>query len=356
MTLLDRYIAAEIARTFLLVLLALVFLFSILDLIQQLDDLGRGNYRFSDALVYELRMFAPRTLELLPFAALMGTTIALAMLAHRSEVIALQAAGMSVLRITRAVLQSGFLIAVIALVLDELLVSPLYQDAEQQRSLLLARAEVTQADEGFWIHHGNRFIHIDRVLHGRIPSDIDILELGEGRGVSLYIHAKQADVADPGNWFLKDVTLKRLSVNPTVTEHHDTLYWESYLTAQQVGLLELPPRTMSPSQLYAYVRYLLETGQPAGRYELTLWQKLSRPIAVLVMVLLAVPAAFGPLRSVSVGRRIILALGAGILFSIGSQVIANAGLIFQLPPAPTSLATPVVTAVIALLLLRRISI
>lgn len=351
----DRYIASEIAKAFFLVMLALILLFGFLDLIQQLDDIGSGNYRFLDAALYELRMLAPRTLELLPYGALMGTTLALALLAQRSEVIAAQAAGISVARLAGAVLQVGLLVAVAALVLDELLVSPLHQEAVQRRSLALAKAEVTPADEGFWIFHNNRFIHINRVLHGRIPTDIDILELDETRRVRLYIHAKEADVADPGRWFLRDVLIKRLADGPPTTEQLPNLYWESYLSADQVGLLELPSRTLSPSQLHAYVRYLQETGQAATRYELTLWQKLSLPIAVAVMVLLALPAAFGTPRAVSVGRRIILALVAGILFRITSQVVANSGLIFALPPALTTLATPVVTALIALITLRRIS-
>lgn len=355
MNLLDRYIAIEIAKAFVLVMLALVLLFSFLDLIQQLDDIGSGNYRFIDAALFELRMLAPRAMELLPYGALIGTTMALALLAHRNEVVAAQAVGVSVTRFAGAVLQSGLLVAVAALLLDEFLVSPAHQEAVQRRALALAKAEVTQADEGFWIYHDNRFIHINRVLHGRIPADIDILELDETRRVSLYIHARQADVGDPGRWFLKDVLVKRLADTPPTTEHHVSLYWESYLTAGQVGLLELPPRTLSPSQLYAYVSYLQETGQPASRYDLTLWQKLSLPFAVSVMVLLALPAAFGTPRSISVGRRIILALGAGILFRVASQVVANSGLIFQLPPALTTLVTPVVTLLIALIILRRIS-
>ena len=77
MSLLDRYIAGEIAKAFVLVMLALVFVFSFLDLIKQLDDIGSGSYRFSDAVLFELRMLAPRAVNLLPFGALMGTTMAL---------------------------------------------------------------------------------------------------------------------------------------------------------------------------------------------------------------------------------------------------------------------------------------
>jgi lipopolysaccharide export system permease protein len=355
MTLLDRYIATEIAKAFFLVMLTLVLLFSFLDLIQQLDNIGSGSYRFADAVLYELRMLAPRTLELLPFGALMGTTLALAMLANQGEVIAAQAAGVSVARFAWSVLQSGILVAVAAALIDELLVSQLHQEAVQQRSMSLANAEVTPADEGFWIYHGDRFIHINRVLHGRIPADIDILQLNDERRVSLYIHAKQADIGDPSNWLLRDVVVKNLAEMPTVTEHHPSMYWESYLTSEQVGLLEVPPRTMSPTQLYAYVHYLQGSGQPSARYELTLWQKLALPAAVGVMVLLAIPAAFGTPRSMSVGKRVLIALGGGLLFHILTQVVANSGLILQLPAALTTLATPVVTAIVALVVLRRAS-
>ncbi len=353
MNLFDRYIAGEIGRAIFLVLLALVCLFSFLDLIQQLDDIGSGSYDFADAFLFELRMLAPRALDLLPFGALMGATIALALLAHHGEVIAAQAAGVSVSRFSWAVLKGGLVLAVFAAVVDELAVSRLHQEAVLQRALALSDTEVTQADDGFWIYYGSRFVHINRVLHGRIPADIDILEVDEERRLSLFIHARQADVGDPSRWLLRDVVVKRLDQATVTTEHHPSMYWESYMTSEQIGLLELPPRTMAPSQLHAYVGYLKETRQQAGRYELNLWQKLTLPVAVVVMVLLAVPAAFGTPRSMSVGRRVLLALGAGLLFQIASQLAGNTGLIFQLPPALTTLALPVVTAIAALLVLRR---
>ena len=75
---------------------------------------------------------------------------------------------------------------------------------------------------------------------------------------------------------------------------------------------------------------------------------------VVVMVLLAIPAAFGTPRSTSVERRVIVALAAGLVFQIATQVIANAGLVLQLPPALTTLVTPVATAMLALVLLRKV--
>lgn len=350
---LDRYIAIEIARAFLLVMLALVFLFSFLDLIKQLDDVGSGNYRFADALLFELRMLAPRALDLLPVGALMGTTIALSLLAHNGEVNAALAAGVSMLRFTWSVMKSGILLALLAIVLDDLVVSGLHQQAVRHQVMALSEAEMTQVNEGLWIYHNNRFIHISRVVHGRVPMGIDILELDGERRVSRFIRAAEADLDDPNRWLLKQVSVKELGGATVSNEQIEQMQWDSLMTPEQMGLLELSPETMSPRQLLAYVRYLQSTGQQTGRYELSLWQKLTLPLSVTVMVLLAIPAAFGTPRSTSVERRVIAAVAAGLVFQIVNQVAINSGLVLQLAPALTTTATPVVVAFIALVLLVR---
>lgn len=350
---LDRYIAVEIARVFLLVMLALVFLFSFLDLIKQLDEVGSGNYHFPDALLFELRMLAPRALDLLPIGALMATTIALALLAHHGEINAAQAAGVSMFRFSWGVLKSAILVVLVAVVLDDIVISGLHQQAVRQQALALSEAEMARVDQGFWIYHGNRFIHINRVDHGRIPMDVDILELDGEQRVSRFIQAGQANLGDPNRWLLKDVSVKDLGGATVTHEQIPQMHWESLMTPEQIGLLELLPETMSTRQLYAYVRYLRGAGQKTDRSELSLWQKLTLPLSVVVMVLLAIPAAFGTPRSTSVEKRVIAAVAAGLVFQIANQVMVNSGLVLQLPPALTTLATPVVAAIIALVLLSR---
>ena len=351
---LDRYIGMEFGKALMFVMLALVPLFSFLDLIQQLDDVGTGDYGLVDALLYEVRMLAPRTLELLPFGALMGATIALVLMAQHAEVIAAQAAGISVARFAWAVLKSGIILMFAAAVLDQFLVSGLHQNAVRQQLLAQSVDEVQQIDEGYWMHHDNRFIRIGKVLLSQIPADIDILEMDADRQIKLYIHATQADIKDPENWLLQDLVVKQIDGASITTEQRQSMRWESYMTADQVALIELPPETMSVSQLYAYIRYLAVGVQQAGRYELALWQKLTLPLATGVMVLLAIPFAFGTPRSTSMGKRVVLALGCGILFQIANQVAANTGLVMGLNPALTTLAIPLATGILAFIILSRI--
>ena len=61
------------------------------------------------------------------------------------------------------------------------------------------------------------------------------------------------------------------------------------------------PEKMSAWRLYSYSQHLRENRQKALRYEIALWTKLIYPLAVLVMMVLALP--FAHFQSAAGGRR-----------------------------------------------------
>jgi lipopolysaccharide export system permease protein len=73
---LARYIARAMAQGYLLVALVFVALFSFIELIQQLDDVGAA-YRMADAFLYVLMMLPRRLLDATPVIALLGTLVPL---------------------------------------------------------------------------------------------------------------------------------------------------------------------------------------------------------------------------------------------------------------------------------------
>src|SRR5690348_18099159 len=103
MTLLERYIADSAARSLVLVSAGLTTLFSLLELVNQLHDVGTGSYRLIDAIVYVLLTAPARVLQLMPVSMLLASLFALGMLANRNELTVMRAAGMSLRRIVGAV-------------------------------------------------------------------------------------------------------------------------------------------------------------------------------------------------------------------------------------------------------------
>ena len=354
MRILDRYIATKVGKGYLVVMCVLLSAFTLLAFIEDLGDVGRGQYRLVDACVYMVLTLPRRIVDLAPVTALLGSLIALGQLASGSELVAMQAVGVSALRIGWSVIKTGALLLLAVVVLEEFVAPPLEQKGLTRRSLAISTTGDLRTEHGFWSRDGLRFINVHRVLHGRIPAGIDIYQFDETGRLRVFTHARQASMENPKWWLLTDVERKVIEGQDVTVHHIPTLVWESFLSPEQIGILVLPPETLSPSDLYHYVRYLHERDQSTVQYELALWKKVSMPVATGAMVLIAIPFVFGPLRAATAGKRMLVGSIVGVAFHLASQILEHLGVLYNLHPALTTLAAPAVILGIALWLFRRV--
>ena len=74
----------------------------------------------------------------------------------------------------------------------------------------------------------------------------------------------------------------------------------------------------------------------------------------MVMIFLAVPFVFGPLRSVGVGQRIFVGMLFGIAYYLIDQTTGHVGVVYGLTPLMSVLVAPVAFLTVAIVLVRRI--
>ncbi|WP_176256939.1 LPS export ABC transporter permease LptG [Derxia lacustris] len=342
---LRRYIARQIWSSVALVLFALISLFFFLDLLQEMDDVGRAGYRFQHALIY-VALQMPSTLRLLlPLAALIGTITALAQLAAGSQFTIMRAAGLSPLGAVRAVLGAAVLLVGLTFVVGEYVAPTAEVAAEKLRLSLLGRAASTDLRSGFWIKDvvfdgsgsqtGVRFVNAREVLADGSLRDIRLYEFDAGMRLRSFAVAGTAvferDETNPG-WRLRDVTETRLSMLPganrfdppelalaTAVVHEPERLWPTTLDASIVSSAFLKPDNMSLTALWNYVEHLKLTRQKSLKYEVALWRKLVDPFTVAVMMLLALPFAYLHTRSGGVSLKVF----AGILLGVGFHFLNN---------------------------------
>ncbi len=114
---LDVYVGRTIITTILLVLSVFVGLSAVIKFVEQLRSVGEGSYDMLAAMYFVL-LGMPRDVELFfSMAALLGSLIGLGMLAGSSELVVMQAAGISKMRIGFSVLKTAvpLMLAVMAL-------------------------------------------------------------------------------------------------------------------------------------------------------------------------------------------------------------------------------------------------
>jgi lipopolysaccharide export system permease protein len=348
-----RYIAREILAASLLVLAALLALFFFFDVIRELDDLGRGNYRLSSLMGYVTLMLPSHAYVLLPAAGLMGTLFALARMSEQSEITVMRSSGFSLAQLAIHVAGAGTAIALATLLVGEL-VTPFSEDAAKGLRLKATRSIVAREfRSGFWVKDDRSFVNIQDVTAETELLNVRIYEFDPAYRLTAISRAEKGTYAGPNKWQLSNVELTRFEGDRAVLERLPVATWNSVLTPDILSVLKIVPERMSALNLYAYIDHLRDNRQKATRYEIALYNKLLYPLAGVVLMILAIPFALGSQRSGGMGAKIVMGIIIGMAFHFAGRLFSHVGVLNDWP-AVLSAGMPVLIAtLIAALALRR---
>jgi lipopolysaccharide export system permease protein len=332
MKILDRYIAVTLIKVTLLVLFSLVLLFSFFALVDQLDSTGRGNYGVLQALYYVFLTVPRLSFELFPIAAVIGSMTTLGMFAKSSELAVLRTSGISQLRFSWSLCKGAVILICISLFVGEI-VSPYSEEtAQHMRSVALSEQITLKTQYGFWSRDGRSFINIRKILPGDRVEGIYIYEFDDDDKLRTSTFARRAEYKDE-QWVLEDIKQTEITSEGINVKQMNLATWEALLNPDVINLIIVKPQFLSFIELYDYINYLRINGQSSVIYEQALWSKIINPLAILVMVLIAVPMVKSYSRMTAIGQRVSLGCLVGIIFHIINQIAGHMGVVYNLNPA-----------------------
>jgi len=331
LSLLDRYIARHLLVAIALTLLVMTGLSFIGLFMGNVGDVGTLDYSYGTLFAYVLLNLPAQLYEMLPAAALVGTSTGLSLLALSSELTAMRAAGVSLYRIYLSVIKLCLLLVVLAIVLSEWMVPASLNSAEAVRTSALHQPLRDQVGN-VWLREKQEFVRIGEILPDRSLGMIDIVEPVEAGAGIRQIEAKQA-VYEEDHWLLQDVRQTQIVNGRVRTEKIAQLKWQPRFTPDLMRTMQVPQQKMSTLELLSYVHHLKQNHQDAASYELILWKKLITPFSTLVMVTLAVPFVFGSIRTGGLGRRVFIGVMLGFVFSLLQTGMGYYSLSFGIAPA-----------------------
>ena len=354
MRILTRYICFRLAFGWLLVFFIMTALFSFIELVGQLDDIGEGNYQMWDAFMYVAYTLPGRVLSLAAVSSLLGGIVALGTLANSDELLAMRSCGFSVFRIARVVLGCGSVIMLGTLLLAQYVVPPLEQQAKINRELALTGEGFLLSEGGFWTRDNNRFINVRSSSAGVGLTDVSVYEFDGQGNPTRFVASPATDVSKGGEWFghnARQITFSDMRVSDQMLPLLDLGF---LLNRRQADILSITPSMLSLDKLYRYIQILREKGQNADQYVLALWQKTTLPLKVGAMIFFSLSFAFGPAREANPGRRVTLGAIVGISYYYFDQTLGYTGLLLSLHPAFTTLLPLAIITLLASWLLLRV--
>ncbi|MAM88206.1 LPS export ABC transporter permease LptG [Allohahella sp. A8] len=350
--LLNRYVTLTVAGAMMVVLFIVLALDLVFAFIAETDDL-KNSYQFPQALEFMLLTVPRRIYDYLPLAAFIGSLVGLGTLANSSELTVMRSAGVSIARLIWMAMKPALVVVVAGLLIGEYVAPYTEQRAQTQKAVQQGASDNLASSSGVWHREGESYMHFNAVQLDGTLYGVSLFELDVNNRLQSASFARRA-VYDSGNWQLLEVSTTSFEGSRTSSRFEQSRDWQTGLTPGVLKVLIVKPEYLSIKGLYTYMNYLRAQALDASEYAMAFWKKVLQPAATAVLVLIAISFIFGPLRSVTMGFRVFCGIIVGLLFKYAQDLLGPASLVFGFNPIIATLTPIIVSAVIGIVLLRRV--
>lgn len=344
---LGRYVAGRFMVAMAGTFAVCASLIIMIDLVELLRMTGRtGSIPITSVSLIVLLRLASHIEVLLPFCVLVGSGVALIQLNRKSELAVMRAAGMSAWQFVGP----GIVVAVILGVLSTAAFNPLAAITRAEADRLLAELYGREASvlgggsSGAWLRQqgvdGSSVLHASAASRdGLIVYNPTLLQFdAEGKFVER-VEGVRASLRD-GYWEFENAKVARPGRE---AEQFDAFTVSTYLTPDRIGDALGSAISLSFWQLPAVIDETVRAGLSAARFQVQYDMHLSRPMLLVVMVLLAASVSLRSFRSG--GLQTMVGMGAigGVGFLLFSEVSRQVG-VAGLTPSLMAVWVPVLVA------------
>lgn len=353
MSILDRYIAKNVLMAIGLVVLMLTGLQLFILFVGQLEDLGKADYGIWQASFFVLLQLPYQVYLFFPMASLLGCLIGLGVLANHSELIVMRASGMSIVQISKAVLQASMVVIILVTTLGETVIPFLSHYAVDYKTAALSGGQTVRTAQGIWLRYGNDFIAVGSVQPNNILQDVYQFRFDAEH--NLQIAREIGEVKFENNvWVAYDVRQTEFLPEQTKAVTFTSLPWDVWIKPQILNISTISPDEMTLHELNRYLREQKRNQQNAHNYKFAFWQRIIQPATTIVMMILAIPFIFGPLRSSTMGSKLLVGATVGFGFHIVNHFFGPVSAVFQWPAELAALGPTVLFAFFGLFLMKRV--
>lgn len=353
MNVLTQYIVKEILKGSFIALVLLLTLFNLFTLSDELKDL-KGAYDLTAIFTF-LALTSPRVCyELVPAAALLGSLFVLGAMGNNRELIAMRAAGLSILGIIQAVLVAGAILATFSVGVGELIAPTTEAHAQLLRATAQNQPLVSNAKYGLWLREGNKFINVRKLENSGELADISVYDVNNQAHLQSIAHAEKAIYVQQKNWRLENITESQISTEQMQVNFKAEQTWQTTIAPDLVKIAVVNPDNLSLIDLAQYIEFLKSNQQKSQTFELAFWGRVVNPLVTFVMLLVATPFVIGVKRGVNVGSRMMIGVVIGMSFNILDKIFGHVGLIYDFNPLLMAIFPSLVVSGLSLYALRRL--
>lgn len=354
MGLFERYISRYILMSTVLVMLVIISLDTLFGFLGAFKYAARyESYTYAQAMLHVALGIPGKIIEMLPAGTMIGSLLGLGMLSSNSELTAMRAAGISRGRIIWGGMKTGLLIGLFMLFLGQFVTPRTEVLAESYKAYRLVSGLKSEVRD-LWAKYKDRIFHIDLVsLEGAYSvKGVRVFEV-EDNQLQAVTAIDSAQYQQGQGWTFDGERRTEYAADKIQTVNDAKLHGDDFFDVDVFKLASVKPNNMDLLGLNYYIDYLQDNDMESAAYRRAFWKKITGPLSILVMMLLAMPFVFGNSRAGNAGARIVIGILFGMAYYIFSEMVGNVGQVYDVPVLISAFSPLLAFSLLGVVLLQR---
>ncbi len=235
----------------------------------------------------------------------------------------------------------------------ETLIPKLSGLANDKKLQAMSEGQALKTAKGMWLRNHNDFITIGKVLPDNVLKQVFQFHF-DGDHTMTFARKIETLTFQNGHWLAHNVSESVIGEDKVEARKMKEMNWDVDLKPSILQMGEDEPDEMTLSELKRYLEIQKKNHLFAANYQLAYWQRLIQPLTTVVMMVLAIPFIFGPLRSASMGSKLLTGAAVGFGFHMINRIFGPISQVFQLPVEVAAFAPTLLFAMIGIYLVRRV--
>ena len=364
MRILDRYILKSILKIFISCLFVFLFLYVIIDLISQLEDVIKYKAGLAALAGYYLTYLPVMFVQISPFACLLSTLYTFGRLNHDNELIAMRSSGLSILQVTKTAVIFGAIVSLAVFWINDRVIPPAlilnHQIKSQMKDPDKPKNKKREIIKNLAIYGSkNRLFFLNKFDPSlKTMEGITILEQDEHQNITKKIVANKG-IYEDGMWkFYQSITYN-FDINGQIIDEPE------YYDEELVNISETPedfvsqrqlPEFMTIAQLQDYSWRLSKSGATSVMRSLNvdLCQRFTSPFTSVIIIFLGIPFAMKIKKRATGLSSIGLSIMVGFLYYMLDAFTLALGRGGLLPPLLSASLSHIIVFTVSIYLIKKI--
>jgi len=296
MKLIDLYIIKQFVWHFLFALVAIIMIFIIIDLMENVDDFIDRGAPVEIVILYYIYFIPEMIKSMIPVAMLLSSLFTTGKLSTQNELVAMKAGGVSLYRFMVPFLIIGVIVTCASVYFNGWVVPLANKEKYQIEREHLAKGGRTDiARYNIYIQDSPvRFLSLG--FYDESTNAVSRVSIQEFSDTNFAVLAQRYDASrmewnpEERIWTLHRGTKREFSGDAEFLTPFDTLPMQSLrFNPEDIAKKQLQPDEMNYFELGEFIESQRRAGQRTARWEVDYYAKIAFPFASLIVILFGVP-------------------------------------------------------------------